>query len=97
MPTPVSAANHNIFNSLLSSTFRVSGRPISIAYGTGQMLGFLGYDNVKVTWKPEAEAGLALGVTVTYGTRCRSRWECLSFLKSISSWTPALWGCDLGR
>ncbi|XP_017726240.1 PREDICTED: pepsin F-like [Rhinopithecus bieti] len=40
--------NHNIFNPLLSSTFRVSGRPISIAYGTGQMLGFLGYDNVKI-------------------------------------------------
>ncbi|KAK2100379.1 hypothetical protein P7K49_021727 [Saguinus oedipus] len=59
-PPLVSAADHNVFNPLLSSMFRGSGRPISITYGTRQMSGFLGYDTVKVTWKPEAEAGLAL-------------------------------------
>ncbi|XP_033061806.1 pepsin F-like [Trachypithecus francoisi] len=54
--------NHNIFNPLLSSTFRVSGRPISIAYGTGQMLGCLGYDNVKIRDLVDIGQGFDLSV-----------------------------------
>ncbi|XP_030665904.1 LOW QUALITY PROTEIN: pepsin F-like [Nomascus leucogenys] len=54
--------NHNIFNPLLSSTFQVSGRPINIACGTGQMLGFLGYDNVKIGDLVDIGRGFSLSV-----------------------------------
>lgn len=54
---PVSAANHNVFNPLLSTTFRVSGRPIHLQYGSGTMSGFLAYDTIQVRWKPKARAG----------------------------------------
>ncbi|XP_021540574.1 pepsin F-like [Neomonachus schauinslandi] len=40
-------ANHNVFNPLLSSTFRISGRPIHLQYGSGRMSGFLAYDTVQ--------------------------------------------------
>ncbi|CAD7670228.1 unnamed protein product [Nyctereutes procyonoides] len=40
-------ANHNVFNPLLSTTFRVSGRPIHLQYGSGTMSGFLAYDTVQ--------------------------------------------------
>lgn len=64
----MSAANHNTFNPLRSSTFVASGQPIKLIYGTGKMSGFVGYDTIKVTWKPEAEAGLALGAMAAYTT-----------------------------
>ncbi|CAK7307852.1 Pepsin F [Vulpes lagopus] len=40
-------ANHNVFNPLLSTTFRVSGRPIHLQYGSGTMSGFLAYDTIQ--------------------------------------------------
>ncbi|XP_062330232.1 pepsin A-like [Osmerus eperlanus] len=40
--------NHQKFNPGLSSTFRNSGKSLSISYGTGSMKGFLGYDTVEV-------------------------------------------------
>ncbi|XP_040350927.1 pregnancy-associated glycoprotein-like isoform X1 [Herpailurus yagouaroundi] len=40
-------ANHNVFNPLRSSTFRISGRPIHLQYGSGTMSGFLAYDTVR--------------------------------------------------
>ncbi|XP_077717967.1 pepsin F-like isoform X1 [Canis aureus] len=40
-------ANHNVFNPLLSTTFRVSGRPIHLQYGSGTMSGFLAYDTIR--------------------------------------------------
>ncbi|XP_038170126.1 pepsin A-5 [Arvicola amphibius] len=41
-------ANHNVFNPLRSSTFLVSGRPVNVAYSSGEMSGFLAYDTVKI-------------------------------------------------
>ncbi|KAJ7987832.1 hypothetical protein DPEC_G00330620 [Dallia pectoralis] len=41
-------ANHDKFNPGVSSTFRNSGKSLSIQYGTGSMTGFLGYDTVGV-------------------------------------------------
>ncbi|XP_075831345.1 pepsin A-5 [Microtus pennsylvanicus] len=41
-------ANHKVFNPLRSSTFLVSGRPVNVAYGSGEMSGFLAYDTVKI-------------------------------------------------
>ncbi|XP_055470099.1 pepsin A-5 [Psammomys obesus] len=41
-------AHHKTFNPLRSSTFLVSGRPVNIAYGSGEMSGFLAYDTVKI-------------------------------------------------
>nr|XP_021532391.1 pepsin F-like [Aotus nancymaae] len=55
-------ADHNVFNPLLSSTFRGSGRPISIAYGTRQMSGFLGYDTVKIGDLVDVGQGFGLNV-----------------------------------
>nr|XP_060460475.1 pepsin F-like [Panthera onca] len=40
-------ANHNVFNPVRSSTFRISGRPIHLQYGSGTMSGFLAYDTVR--------------------------------------------------
>ncbi|XP_041518116.1 pepsin A-5 [Microtus oregoni] len=40
--------NHKVFNPLRSSTFLVSGRPVNVAYGSGEMSGFLAYDTVKI-------------------------------------------------
>ncbi|XP_060786817.1 pepsin A-like [Neoarius graeffei] len=40
--------NHDQFNPHQSSTFQTSNQCISIAYGTGSMTGFLGYDIVTV-------------------------------------------------
>lgn len=67
------AANHKVFNPLRSSTFLVSGRPVNVAYGSGEMSGFLAYDTVKVTREPGATTGLVLGVNT--GSVI---WECLS-------------------
>ncbi|XP_028740023.1 pepsin A-3 [Peromyscus leucopus] len=41
-------AHHKVFNPLRSSTFLVSGRPVNVAYGSGEMSGFLAYDTVKI-------------------------------------------------
>ncbi|GAB1302190.1 Pepsin A-5 [Apodemus speciosus] len=41
-------ARHRTFNPLRSSTFLVSGRPVNVAYGSGEMSGFLAYDTVKI-------------------------------------------------
>ncbi|KAM5247282.1 pepsin F-like [Ctenodactylus gundi] len=41
-------AKHRAFNPLRSSTFLVSGRPISLEYGSGKMSGFLAYDTVRI-------------------------------------------------
>ncbi|KAL1787443.1 pepsin F-like [Sigmodon hispidus] len=41
-------ARHKVFNPLRSSTFLVSGRPVNVAYGSGEMSGFLAYDTVKI-------------------------------------------------
>lgn len=41
-------AHHKVFNPLQSSTFLVSGRPVNVAYGSGEMSGFLAYDTVKI-------------------------------------------------
>ncbi|XP_004437499.1 PREDICTED: pregnancy-associated glycoprotein-like [Ceratotherium simum simum] len=46
--TSQACAKHNTFNPLRSSTFVASGQPINLAYGTGKMSGFLGYDTVKI-------------------------------------------------
>lgn len=54
---PCPAAHHKAFNPLRSSTFLVSGRPVNVAYGSGEMSGFLAYDTVKVTWEPEDATG----------------------------------------
>ncbi|KAL0984069.1 hypothetical protein UPYG_G00136670 [Umbra pygmaea] len=45
-------ANHKKYNPSLSSTFRNSGKSLSIQYGTGSMTGFLGYDTVVVGGLP---------------------------------------------
>ncbi|XP_023419200.2 pepsin F-like [Cavia porcellus] len=41
-------ATHRAFDPQLSSTLRVSGRPISLVYGSGRMSGFLAYDTVQI-------------------------------------------------
>nr|AAF61241.1 pepsinogen F [Mus musculus] len=41
-------AHHKAFNPLRSSTFLVSGRPVNVAYGSGEMSGFLAYDTVRI-------------------------------------------------
>ncbi|XP_031240588.1 pepsin A-5 [Mastomys coucha] len=41
-------AHHKTFNPLQSSTFLVSGRPVNVAYGSGEMSGFLAYDTVRI-------------------------------------------------
>ncbi|MBN3303097.1 PEPA protein, partial [Amia calva] len=41
-------SNHQKFNPGQSSTFRSLNTPVSIAYGTGSMTGFLGYDTVNI-------------------------------------------------
>ncbi|XP_008820975.1 pepsin A-5-like [Nannospalax galili] len=46
--TSPACAHHKVFNPLLSSTFLVSGRPVNVAYGSGQMSGFLAYDTVMI-------------------------------------------------
>ncbi|KAL7372517.1 hypothetical protein ABVT39_017814 [Epinephelus coioides] len=40
--------NHDKFNPSLSSTYRQNGASLRIQYGTGSMIGFLGYDTVTV-------------------------------------------------
>ncbi|KAG9270763.1 hypothetical protein AMEX_G15749 [Astyanax mexicanus] len=40
--------NHDMFNPSQSSTFESTNESLSIAYGTGSMTGFLGYDTVTV-------------------------------------------------
>ncbi|XP_057583843.1 pregnancy-associated glycoprotein 2-like [Hippopotamus amphibius kiboko] len=43
-----SCRTHNFFDPHLSTTFQFSGRPIDINYGFGRMVGFLGYDTVRI-------------------------------------------------
>ncbi|XP_017323541.1 pepsin A [Ictalurus punctatus] len=40
--------NHNKFNPTQSSTFRTKNQALTIKYGTGSMIGYLGYDTVTV-------------------------------------------------
>lgn len=47
---------------------------MNVAYGSGEMSGFLAYDTVKVTWEPGATTGLGLGVN----TAGSINWEHLS-------------------
>ncbi|XP_057583592.1 pregnancy-associated glycoprotein 2-like [Hippopotamus amphibius kiboko] len=37
-----------LFNFHSSTTFRISGRPVDLIYGSGRMVGFLGYDTVQI-------------------------------------------------
>ncbi|TKC51196.1 hypothetical protein EI555_004263 [Monodon monoceros] len=39
---------HNVFNPHVSTTFRLSGMPVDLTYGSGRMVGFLGYDTVRI-------------------------------------------------
>ncbi|XP_061057796.1 pregnancy-associated glycoprotein 2-like [Eubalaena glacialis] len=39
---------HKVFNPHLSTTFRLSGRPVDLTFGSGRMVGFLGYDTVRI-------------------------------------------------
>ncbi|XP_049570373.1 pregnancy-associated glycoprotein 2-like [Orcinus orca] len=39
---------HNVFNPHVSTTFRLSGFPVDLTYGSGRMVGFLGYDTVRI-------------------------------------------------
>ncbi|KAL7991990.1 hypothetical protein Chor_016246 [Crotalus horridus] len=41
-------SDHHRFNPQQSSTFQATSRSLAIAYGTGSMTGFLGYDTVQV-------------------------------------------------
>ncbi|CAH6793750.1 pepsin A-5 [Phodopus roborovskii] len=41
-------AHHKVFNPLQSSTLLLSGQPVNVAYGSGEMSGFLAYDSVKI-------------------------------------------------
>uniref|UniRef100_A0A7N8Y4J7 pepsin A n=1 Tax=Mastacembelus armatus TaxID=205130 RepID=A0A7N8Y4J7_9TELE len=44
--------NHNKYNPSKSSTYKYSGTPLDIHYGTGSMTGFLAYDTVTVGGLP---------------------------------------------
>ncbi|XP_006628507.1 pepsin A-like [Lepisosteus oculatus] len=44
----LACSNHHKYNPSLSSTYRALNTPVSIAYGTGSMTGFLAYDTVTV-------------------------------------------------
>nr|XP_058926482.1 pregnancy-associated glycoprotein 2-like [Kogia breviceps] len=39
---------HKVFNPFKSTTFRLSGMPVDLTYGSGRMVGFLGYDTVRI-------------------------------------------------
>ncbi|XP_028357287.1 pregnancy-associated glycoprotein 2-like isoform X2 [Physeter macrocephalus] len=39
---------HKLFNPHASTTFRLSGRPVDLTYGSGRMVGFLGCDTVRI-------------------------------------------------
>ncbi|XP_059961297.1 pregnancy-associated glycoprotein 2-like [Mesoplodon densirostris] len=39
---------HKVFNPHASTTFRLSGLPVDLTYGSGRMVGFLGYDTVRI-------------------------------------------------
>uniref|UniRef100_A0A8C9C668 Peptidase A1 domain-containing protein n=1 Tax=Phocoena sinus TaxID=42100 RepID=A0A8C9C668_PHOSS len=39
---------HKLFNPHTSTTFRLWGRPIDLIYGSGRIIGFLGYDTVRI-------------------------------------------------
>ncbi|XP_059958713.1 pregnancy-associated glycoprotein 2-like [Mesoplodon densirostris] len=39
---------HRVFNPHASTTFRLSGRPVDLIYGSGRIIGFLGYDTVRI-------------------------------------------------
>ena len=58
--SPLSAVTHRSFNPSHSSTFRLPGKNFELQYGSGKISGFLGYDTVRVMWKLQAQAGLAL-------------------------------------
>ncbi|XP_055987523.1 pepsin F-like [Sorex fumeus] len=53
---------HRVFDPRLSSTFRLSGRPMNLAYGTGAMNGFVGYDNVKIAGLTDKNQAFGLSV-----------------------------------
>ncbi|XP_069059187.1 pepsin A-like [Pleurodeles waltl] len=44
----VSCSNHKKYNPSSSSTYKGTSEPLSIAYGTGSMTGYLGYDTVQI-------------------------------------------------
>nr|XP_030708017.1 pregnancy-associated glycoprotein 2-like [Globicephala melas] len=48
---------HNVFNPHASTTFRLSGFPVDLTYGSGRMVGFLGYDTVRVTGNQKPSQG----------------------------------------
>ncbi|KAB0337215.1 hypothetical protein FD754_025306, partial [Muntiacus muntjak] len=62
---------HNTFNPQNSSSFRKTGQPVTIVYGSGLIQGFLGSDTVRVMWKQKLktnglanpESGLGCGLT----------------------------------
>ena len=58
--SPLSAVTHRSFKPARSSTFRLPGKNFELEYGSGKISGFLGYDTVRVMWKLQAQAGLAL-------------------------------------
>ncbi len=51
------AGTHKLFNPHTSTTFRLWGRSIDLTYGSGRIIGFLGYDTVRVTGNQKPSQG----------------------------------------
>lgn len=56
LSSPVAAANHRRFDPARSSTYRGTTTSVATWYGTGSMVGVLGYDTVTVSTRGRAGA-----------------------------------------